>query len=400
MAERFGSAPRTELEAIIRQRRQTFEEFSEDTARYARENDEEGTLSARHLQRLASGNRADGKPLGAVRPATRRLLEHMLGQTIDVLLGPPTDAEPADEERHRAELAANIAAARSADRETVAAFQQRLDLARLLDRRLGAAHLVAELGAQIEQMEKLGRYSVDALTRGSLAVVIADACTLAGWQWLDRADPGRAWDYYARGLTAATESESTALRSYVTAGQSVVLLDLDDTAAALAMSEHARESARGRTPRILAAWLAAAHGEELAANRQHTESLRAFDDAEIMLSGAAAEEVPFLVFGDVHLTRWRGNALARLGDRRAVDTLARALDALPAGFNRAETALLADLADAHESAGDREAAQFHAIRAEQLARQIGSDRHRRRMDRFRRRTDISPPTAEDPEGRR
>lgn len=399
MSERSERAPRTHLEAIIRQRRQTFEEFSEDATGYARENGEPGTLSARHVQRLASGDRADGKPLGAVRPATRRLLENMLGQPIDVLLGPPGHSQPADEEPDRHELAANFAAARSADRETVAAFQQRLDLARLLDRRLGAAHLVAELGAQIGQMEKLARYSVHAPTRRSLAAVIADACTLAGWQWLDRADPGRAWDYYARGLTAATETESAALRSYVTAGQSVVLLDLDDTAAAVAMSEHARGSAKGRTPRILAAWLAAAHGEALAANGQHTESLRAFDDAETKLSGASAEEAPFLVFGRVHLIRWRGNALARLGDRRAVDTLARALDALPAGFTRAETALLCDLADAHASAGDREAAQSHATRAEQLARQIGSDRHRRRIDRLQRRASISPRTGE-PEGRR
>ena len=71
--------PRTLLEALIRERRQTFEEFAEDAERSARESGEEGTLSARHAQRLASGVRADGRPLGPVRPATRRVLEAMFG---------------------------------------------------------------------------------------------------------------------------------------------------------------------------------------------------------------------------------------------------------------------------------------------------------------------------------
>lgn len=279
----------------------------------------------------------------------------------------------------------NLAAARTVDRETVAAFQQRLDLARVLDRRLGATHLVVELAAQIEQMQMLGRYSIDLQTRRSLASVVVDACALAGWQWLDRADPGRAWDYYAHGLMAAAESESVALRAYVTAAQSVVLLDLGDQAAAVAMTEHARYFAKGRTPRILTAWLAAAHGEACSANKMHAASLRAFEDAEELLSGAPIEEAPFLVFGPVHLARWRGSALARLGDRRAIDVLS--------------PALRVDLAEAYESAGEREAADFHADRAQRLACQIRSDRHGRRIDRLRRRTSISPAPAGSSEGR-
>ena len=50
----------------------------------ARDYREPGTLSLRHLQRLASGQHA-----GALRPATARLLEHLFGEPIAALLAPP-----------------------------------------------------------------------------------------------------------------------------------------------------------------------------------------------------------------------------------------------------------------------------------------------------------------------
>jgi hypothetical protein len=84
---------RTVLEQKIRQRRQTFEEFAETLETFAREHGERGTLSVRHLQRLASGRGPNGRPLGPVQSATARLLEHILGVGIDELLSPPTTQE-------------------------------------------------------------------------------------------------------------------------------------------------------------------------------------------------------------------------------------------------------------------------------------------------------------------
>ena len=363
--------------------------------RLARESDEPGTLSARHAQRLAAGVRADGRPLGPVRPATRRLLESAFGVPIEELLGPPGTVEPAD---GRDELTARLAAARTADRETVAAFQQRLNYSRLLDRQLGGTQLAVELSLQIGQMQEIRHHSVDAPTRESLAAVIADACALVGWQWLDLHNPTKAWDHYAQGVSAAAESGSPALRSYVLAGQSVVLLDLDEPVTALQMTEHARDTAKGHVPQILAAWLSAAHGESCAANGLHKESLRCFDHAESLLSGAVPGEAPFLVFGRSHLARWRGSALARLRDRQAADVLMRALSDLPPKFIRAESALRIDLSEAFGQIGDRDAANSHAIRAELLAQSIGSVRHLRRIDRLRR-ASVSPSPAAESEDR-
>jgi 8-oxo-dGTP pyrophosphatase MutT (NUDIX family) len=85
---------RTLLELRIRQRRQTFEEFSEYVEEFAREHGESGTLSVRHLQRLAAGSRPDGGPLGPLRPATARLLERIFDANIEELLAAPDELDP------------------------------------------------------------------------------------------------------------------------------------------------------------------------------------------------------------------------------------------------------------------------------------------------------------------
>jgi hypothetical protein len=86
---------RTVLEQKIRERRQTIEEFAEFAQTFAREHGEPGTVSARHLQRLASGRGRGGRPLGEVRPATARLLERIFDLSVDELLAAPR-AEPDD----------------------------------------------------------------------------------------------------------------------------------------------------------------------------------------------------------------------------------------------------------------------------------------------------------------
>lgn len=87
---------RTVLEQRIRERRQTFEEFVEYAEGVAREHKELrlGSLSVRHLQRLASGRGPKGAPLGPLLPATARLLEHIFSVSIDELLASPDGQLP------------------------------------------------------------------------------------------------------------------------------------------------------------------------------------------------------------------------------------------------------------------------------------------------------------------
>jgi 8-oxo-dGTP pyrophosphatase MutT (NUDIX family) len=81
------------LELLIRERVQTYGEFVAYAERFAREHGEDGTVSVRHLQRLASGRRGDGQPLGPVRPATARLLERIFGRGMAELVGPLSTEE-------------------------------------------------------------------------------------------------------------------------------------------------------------------------------------------------------------------------------------------------------------------------------------------------------------------
>jgi hypothetical protein len=79
---------RTVLAQLIRERRLTFEEFSEQLEVFARENNEVGTVSIRHVQRLAAGRFTSDQ----LRPATARLLERFFESPAEELLAPPENA--------------------------------------------------------------------------------------------------------------------------------------------------------------------------------------------------------------------------------------------------------------------------------------------------------------------
>ncbi len=375
--------PRTELERLIRDRRQTLEEFGRQADKYAVRHGLKATLSPRHLQRLASVQRADGRPLGPVRPATRKLLEMLLGRPIEELLGPPHEGHPAESTDTAAELRACLAASRTVDSNLVRLFQDQVNLARIVDRRLGGVALLTELREHIAQMQHFLRHTLNSNTRVSLACVLVDGCALAAWIALDRGAVVDAWILYDQAKTAARESESPALEAYACAGQSTVLLDVGEWSAAVELTAYARTIAHDSTPRLLRSWLAGSHGEALAANGERSQSLHAFDDAARLLSSETdPEEVPFLVFNDVHLARWRGNALSRLGERDAVDVLSSGLERLDRTFVRAEAALHADLGEIFLRMGEHEAATVQAERCLDLARQIGSVRNGNRARRL------------------
>lgn len=78
-------AARTVLEVRIRHRRLSFEEFTQQLEVFARQSGEAGTLSFRHIQRLAAGKLQPGQ----LRPATARLLERFLECPIEELLAAP-----------------------------------------------------------------------------------------------------------------------------------------------------------------------------------------------------------------------------------------------------------------------------------------------------------------------
>ena len=108
-------------------------------------------------------------------------------------------------------------------------------------------------------------------------------------------------------------------------------------------------------------------------------ALRAFDDAQALLPADPVNPgLPFLFLGGSHLDRWRGNALAQVGDAEAINQLTAALAELPASWVRARAGLFVDLASEAAATGNRDAAMSHAREARTIARRINSDRQLQR----------------------
>jgi tetratricopeptide (TPR) repeat protein len=374
---RARRAPRTVLEQTIWDSNQTFEEYAEYAEQFARDHHEPATLGVRHLERLAAGRRGDGRPLGPVRPATARLLEHMIKLPIAVILGPP---KPEHDDEPEAELRQRLTAARRIDPALLKLFADQLNAIRRLDRQLGAATTYREITIKTEQLTQLHTHSLTPTIRAQIASLQADAYALAAWTALDLGDYANSWNHHEKAKTAARDANSQPLTAYTTAQQAVILIDLGETENAAQQLTHARTLATNDAPPLLRTWLAAAHGEGLAAAGHRDNALRAFGDADtLMPSDPADPNFPFIFLGPAHLARWRGHALAELGDHHATSILAQALNDLDPTFTRAQAALHTDLATIHTKHGNNEQARQYHQNAWRLATHIGSTRQKTRL---------------------
>lgn len=309
-------------------------------------------------------------------PDMQRLFREIYGRTNEELGFPP---EPDDTDAD--ELRSRLAVARTIDADMVGVFQRQVDNARLVDQRFGGITLLDQLRSQIKQVEGLLTYSTMDSHRQSLASVLADASTLAGWQALDRHALGQAWDHHEIAKAAAREAGSLPQLAHATGQQAFTLIDAGEITTAVQQLAHARQLAGRNTSPLLRSWLAAAHGEGLAAAGRRDDAVRAFDAASSLLPADPVDpELPYLFLGGIHLDRWRGSALSKLGEPEAIDQLTEALPRLPDAFVRARTGMLVDLAFAHAAVGQRDATLDYARQARRLALQIKSDRQLRRLD--------------------
>ncbi|GAA0242903.1 hypothetical protein GCM10010492_47680 [Saccharothrix mutabilis subsp. mutabilis] len=311
-------------------------------------------------------------------PGYRRLFREFYGRTNEELGFPPDLLSESTEE-----LRDRLVIARGVDRETLDLFQSQVNSIRGSDKRFGSLPVLDQLNTLIGQMEKVRTFSVNTASRQRLAATLTDARTLAGWTALDRGSQVQAWQYHEDAKVSAREADSPYLLAHAAAQQAVILLDIGEPESAVELLEFARYVAENRAPSLLRTWLAAAHGEGLAAAGRHDDALRAFDEAQSLLPANPIDpEMPFLLLNDAHLLRWRGSALLRLGDHDAINELeaaAQRLEQSPASAVRGQVGMLTDLAFAYAAAGDSRMAVEYARKARRLATQIGSDRQRRRL---------------------
>ncbi|WP_415854299.1 hypothetical protein [Sinomonas sp. G460-2] len=308
---------------------------------------------------------------------SRRVLRHLYGLS-DADLGAPAPAPLAGA---AAELAARLSSSARVDDGLVSLFAQNTHILRIRDRQFGAAALLDQMSGHVEEIRTYLDHSLNPDVRAGLARVLADAGALAGWQALDAGDPKRAWALYVLARQAALEAGDRVLLAHALGEQAYVLLEARRAGDARQLIGHA--VALGPHPPLLEAWLAAAEGEFAAAEGDRRSVLDAFNRAWIALPSDVPDgSMPFLTLDDVHLSRWRGSALARLGDPEAITDLIAALEAIDGGpFVRAQASLHTDLATAYAAAGERDSARAHLRAARQLAAEVGSRRLLSRLSR-------------------
>jgi tetratricopeptide (TPR) repeat protein len=308
------------------------------------------------------------------------ILRPLLGLTEAELRG--SDAVPAVADGYD-ELIARIDSSHSVSGTMVTTFMEQTELLRTMDRQMGAAALVDQMSGHLARLEDSLTFSVLPDARRPVALALAGAATLAAWQALDVGAVERAWRHYELGKRAAQEAGEPMYLAHAMAEQAYVLCDAGRLETAVQLVRNAQQEAGPKASPRLRTWLSAAEAEICAKAGLPDDCRRALDDAAAHLpdgDDARDPDMLSIFLNGVHLTRWRGNALALLGDDDAVGDLYAALDALDSTFVRAESGLRCDLAQAHVARGEYDQAQEHLRRARLLASRTGSVRHRRRIE--------------------
>ncbi|MCX5035333.1 tetratricopeptide repeat protein [Streptomyces coelicoflavus] len=312
-----------------------------------------------------------------------KILRALLGVTDDELTGRDEESSAVPAADGYDELMGRIDAARSVSRTMVDTFMDQTELLRTMDRQLGAASLVDQMSAHLSTLEDALTFAVLPETRRPVARALAGAATLAAWQALDVGAVERAWRNYELGKRAAQEAEEPMYLAHATAEQAYVLCDAGRPTMAVELVRDAqRLGGKAMSPR-LTAWLYAAEAEICARAGFHDECRQALEKAERHLPSGEEVRDPdmlsiFLNAG--HLARWRGNALALIGNDDAVSNLYGALETTDPTFIRASAGLRCDLAQAHVARGEYDQAQGHLRQARLVASRTGSVRHRRRIE--------------------
>lgn len=321
----------------------------------------------------------------------RRSISDKYAAILRALLG-VTDAElrgaSVDEPEHADgydELLARIDSAQGIRGELVTVFYQQTELLRTFDRQRGARSIGDQMQAHLGALQDALMFAVLPSARGPVANALAGAATLAAWQALDVGSVTRAWQHYETAKSAARDAGSTAYLAHAMGEQAFALLDAGRPQLALELVREAQVVAGAHVSARLGAWLSAAEAEVSAHAGEHDACRRAFDRAEQLLPADEETRDPEMLsifLNQGHLTRWRGNVLALIGDDEAVASLHASLETVDPTFVRAQAGMYCDLAQAYTARGELDQAANFLRTARRLANQTGSARQLRRITRL------------------
>ncbi|HET7388180.1 MAG TPA: helix-turn-helix transcriptional regulator [Nocardioidaceae bacterium] len=281
------------------------------------------------------------------------------------------------------ELRARLTTRSLPDKELIQSLAAQTEAIRRQDREYGAGSLLEQMRAHVLNIEGHLLHAVFDSVRQPLAVVLADAASLAGWQAFDLGSLDQAWRFFETAARAAQQAGDHELYAFSRMEQVQALGQLADPATAARVAESLWRSDAADVSPAVRCWMAAATAEMLADSGDAKAALRMVGEAESLANSLESQRPPYLVFNDVHLDRWIGHTLTVVNDPAAEARLRRADEQMDSTFTRAATSLSIDLAAALFNRGERDEAKEFLAKAEQLAKRIGSRRQMARIDKLR-----------------
>ncbi|MGV9751133.1 helix-turn-helix domain-containing protein [Nocardia farcinica] len=246
---------------------------------------------------------------------------------------------------------------------------------RLLDRRLGAPVVRQQTASHVASLEQLWHNRTGA-DRLSVARAQADAASLVAWQDLDLGDHKRSADHYRLARIAASRAGDSALLAHAVGEHAVMLAETGRADVAYAQVRRA-EGFPGLPP-LLRSWLAATRAQIAAALTGEQDavlsSIRLAETALSQVSSGDEADLPFVFLDAVHLARWQGHILIKVGDPAGRQLALDALDQLPEDFVRARCAQHLDLAEDSLRRREREAAKALLTTVAAQIQTVGSAR--------------------------
>lgn len=312
------------------------------------------------------------------------ILRAVLGMTDTELFGVDHAAVAVEVDGY-GELLQRIDSAHSVSASLVETMLRQTEHIRTMDRQLGAPSIVDHMQAHLNTLNEAMTFAVLPSARRPVARALAGAATLAAWQALDVGAADRAWRHYELAKSAARDAGDVLHLAHAMGEQAYVLLDAGKPALAAELVSEAWSAGRGSLSPRLTAWLHAAEAEMHAHAGRADDCRRALDLALAALPAGAEsrdDDMPSIFLNENHLSRWRGNALALIGEEGAVAQLREALGTMDPTFTRAQAGVRCDLAQAHLFRGEHDEAAAQLREARRLANRTGSIRHRQRIERL------------------
>ncbi|MGO4612996.1 hypothetical protein [Nocardia sp. 2TAF39] len=261
----------------------------------------------------------------------------------------------------------------------------------MLDRRLGAPAVRIQTASHVAALETMWR-TANGSDRRSIARAQSDTAALAAWQDLDVGNQASASKHYARARRAASRAGDPIMLAHAIGEHAILLAETGHATVALTQVNFA-EAFPGLPP-LLRCWLSATRAQVAAAtpgNASIARAALACAEADLAHSRPGDEvELPFISLDAVHLQRWQGHVLVRLGDPAGSKVCRSAFDELPAEFVRAQSAQLLDLAEGALGIGELDEAENLLSVATPRITRLGSGRLKRRHDLLTRRVASNP----------